>query len=279
MKTIIIAKTAGFCMGVKRAVDMAMNAPKKEISPIYTYGPLIHNSQVSELLEKKGIFVLSEIPKKGSGTVIIRAHGIPLSDKEKLKNKGFKIINATCPHVVKVQNIIYKHQKKGYASIIIGDKEHPEVIGLMGYAGGKGFVIKSIEAFENLPKFKKAIIVAQTTQSGNLFNKIVEHAKKDSDIKIFNTICDSTKKRQDEIKELTKSVDAAVIVGGRHSGNTCRLAEIAAKSGKPSFHIETEKELDLSLLASADRIAITAGASTPSWVIKNVYDVIEKNLP
>ena len=132
---IVIAKTAGFCMGVRRAVEMVLDAPNKLEKPIYTYGPLIHNPHVLNLLEEKGVTVLNEIPDHGFGTVLIRAHGVPPRTKKDLKTAGFKVIDATCPRVIKVQTIIRKHAKQGYASIIIGDKQHPEVIGLLGFAG------------------------------------------------------------------------------------------------------------------------------------------------
>ena len=157
---IIVAKTAGFCMGVRRAVEMVLDASKKDKDFIYTFGPLIHNPQVLNILMEKGIQVLDEIPKKGSGTVLIRAHGIPPYQHEKLKNSGFDVIDATCPRVIKVQNIIKNYAKQGYASIIIGDRDHPEVIGLLGYAGEKKVVIGSMEELTKIPLFEKAIIVA-----------------------------------------------------------------------------------------------------------------------
>src|SRR5210317_465959 len=158
---ILIAKTSGFCMGVRRAVEMVLDAPDQNTNPIFTYGPLIHSPQVLNLLKSKDISVLDEIPSRGSGTVLIRAHGVPPSTKEKLKEVNFNVIDATCPRVIKVQTIIGKHAKKGFAAIIIGDKDHPEVIGLLGYARDKGFVAGSLQELEALPDLEKAIIVAQ----------------------------------------------------------------------------------------------------------------------
>ncbi|MBW1694559.1 MAG: 4-hydroxy-3-methylbut-2-enyl diphosphate reductase, partial [Deltaproteobacteria bacterium] len=162
---IVIAKTAGFCMGVRRAVEMVLDAPQKHENPITTYGPLIHNPQVLNLLEEKGIVAITDIPEKGSGTILIRAHGVPPEAKERLTKAGFKVVDATCPRVIKVQTIIHKHAKQGYASIIIGDKDHPEVTGLMGYAGEKGYVVDSLEDLDTIPQLERAIIVAQTTQN------------------------------------------------------------------------------------------------------------------
>jgi len=279
---ILIAKTSGFCMGVRRAVEMVLDAPGKHATPIFTYGPLIHNPQVLHLLQTKDITVLDEIPPRGSGTVLIRAHGVPPHTKKQLKDAEFKVIDATCPRVIKVQSIIRKHAKKNYAAIIIGDKDHPEVIGLLGYARGNGYVAGSMAELEALPAFENAIIVAQTTQNTRLFENIKNWvAATHSHYKIFDTICDSTGRRQAEVKRLAESVDAFIVVGGRNSGNTRRLAEIARQTGKPAYHVETEADLesiDMDALASAGHIGITAGASTPNWVIKKVYRALEASL-
>ena len=157
---IEIAKSAGFCMGVRRAVEMVLDAANKSPAAIYTFGPLIHNPQVLSVLEEKGISVLDEIPEEGSGTVLIRAHGVPPAAKVQLEKAGFSVIDATCPHVIKVQTIIKKYAGRGFQPIIIGDKNHPEVIGLLGYAGDNGIVINQLEELEALPRFEKAIIVA-----------------------------------------------------------------------------------------------------------------------
>ena len=263
-------------MGVRRAVEMALDAPNKHENPIYTYGPLIHNPHILDLLKEKGISVIDDMPDHGSGTVLIRAHGVPPQSKEKLKKAGFTIIDATCPRVIKVQTIIKKHAEQSYTSIIIGDKDHPEIIGLLGYSDGRGYAIDNINDLDSLPAFEKAIIVAQTTQNIEFFEEVKKWAnKKFPHYKIFDTICDSTSKRQAEVKRLSRSVDAVIVVGGHNSGNTRRLVEIARKSGKPSYHIESENELDLKALASAKNIGLTAGASTPNWITKRVYRSLE----
>ena len=276
---ILIAKTSGFCMGVRRAVEMVLDAPDQYTKPIFTYGPLIHNPQVLNLLQSKDIRVLDEIPNGGSGTVLIRAHGVPPTAKQKLKEAAFNVIDATCPRVIKVQTIIRKHAKKDYAAIIIGDRDHPEVIGLLGYARNNGYVVGSMEELEALPAFPKAIIVSQTTQNVRLLESVINWAAKNHPhYKIYNTICDSTERRQAEVQRLAEAVDAVIVVGGHNSGNTRRLAEIARQTGKPTYHIESESELasmDTSVLASARHIGITAGASTPNWIIKKVYRALE----
>lgn len=273
---ILIAKTAGFCMGVRRAVEMVLDAPAKQENPIYTYGPLIHNPQVLQLLREKGISVLTDIPVSGKGTVLIRAHGVPPESQKKLLEAGFRAIDATCPRVIKVQTIIRTHAQKGYASIIIGDRDHPEVIGLLGYAGERGYVVDAVEDLEKLPPFEKAIVVAQTTQNTFLYDRVKAVVqKKFPHYRIFDTICDSTEKRQAEVRSLAASVDALIVVGGRNSGNTQRLVEIAKESRRPVYHIEEASELDPKALAGAKTIGITAGASTPNWIIRRVYRALE----
>ncbi len=266
-------------MGVRRAVEMVLDAPDQSTKPIYTYGPLIHNPQVLNLLKSKDIRVLDEIPDKGCGTVLIRAHGVPPTAKQHLKEAEFNVIDATCPRVIKVQTIIRKHAKRDYAVIIIGDKDHPEVIGLLGYARNNGHVVGDMEELSALPAFDNAIIVSQTTQNARLLESVTDWAAENHPhYKIYNTICDSTERRQTEVQRLAEAVDAVIVVGGYNSGNTRRLAEIARQTGKPTYHIESESELssmDTHLLASARHIGITAGASTPNWIIKKVYRALE----
>jgi len=276
---IVIAKSAGFCIGVRRAVEMVLEASSKNPLPIYTFGPLIHNPQVLSILEEKGVSVLEEIPEKGSGTVLIRAHGVPPATKQQLKEAGFTVIDATCPHVIKVQTIIKKHSQQGFSCIIIGDRDHPEVIGLLGYAGEKGVVVGSLDGLKALPVFDKAIVVAQTTQNSQLLHLIQQWVHQNASYyKVFNTICDSTEKRQTEVTHLADGVDAVVVVGGHNSGNTTRLAEIVRESGKPVYHVETEAELAPEKLYSYQNVGITAGASTPNWIIKKVYRSLESLL-
>jgi 4-hydroxy-3-methylbut-2-enyl diphosphate reductase len=266
-------------MGVRRAVEMVLDAPDQYKGPIFTYGPLIHNPQVLNLLRSKNISVLDDIPKGGAGTVLIRAHGVPPKVKNNLKKAEFEVIDATCPRVIKVQSIIRKHAKKNYAAIIIGDKDHPEVVGLLGYARGNGHVVASMEELQALPPFDKAIIVSQTTQNARLLESVINWTSENHPhYKIYNTICDSTERRQAEVQRLAEAVDAVIVVGGHNSGNTRRLAEIARRTGKPTYHIESELELatiDTSVLMQARHIGITAGASTPNWIIKKVYRALE----
>ena len=263
-------------MGVRRAVELALDAPLHCKAPIFTFGPLIHNPQVLNLLKEKGIIAIDDIPETGDGTILIRAHGVPPETKNQLEAAGFNVIDATCPKVIRVQTIIDQHARKGYATLIVGDKDHPEVIGLLGFSRQNGHVIANLEEAKSLPCFEKAVIVAQTTQNTVFFEAIKTWVRRDfPHYKIFDTICDSTENRQAEVRELAGVVDALVVVGGRNSGNTQRLAHIARETGVATFHVETEDDLDPALLSKAKRIGLTAGASTPNWIIKRVYRTLE----
>jgi len=273
-----LAETAGFCMGVRRAVDRVLDAARQGPGPIYTYGPLIHNPQTVELLKKRGIMPvdsLAEIPACSDATLIIRTHGISPEERRQIKAKGVRIIDATCPRVGRVQAIIKKYAARGYQMIIVGDKGHPEVTGLLGYAAGRGAVVGTREEAEALPYTDKLGIVAQTTQDIDIYADLISIIKrKMPHALVFTTICDSTEKRQREVKNLAAQTDAMVIVGGRDSANTRRLAEIAEHQGKPTFYIETADELKNHPWGSYDRIGVSAGASTPNWIIDRVVNDI-----
>ncbi len=274
-----IAKTAGFCMGVRRALELVLAKSLKESGPIYTYGPLIHNRQVVELLEKKGIKSIGsidELDEVKEGVVVIRAHGIPPDEKEKILKKGLRILDATCPKVAKVQGIIRYYTGKGYAAIIVGDPGHAEVKGLVGHSQGPVFVIQCKDDVKKLPDLDKVILVAQTTQNRVKYGEIAEEVKKRfPSVKVFNTICDATTQRQEEVRKLARETDCVVVVGGYHSGNTKRLVQVAKEEGAKVFHVETEKELNKEELSKMNIIGVTAGASTPNWIIKKVVSEIE----
>lgn len=276
---IKLAKTAGFCMGVRRAMDIALSmAQHKGDEEVYTYGPLIHNPQAVDFLSKKGIRPLEDLKKVGSGSIIIRAHGISPGERGRLEETGMKIIDATCPKVKHVQSIIRRHSLEGYEILIIGDSNHPEVEGLLGYASGRGMVVGSEDDLKSLPSFRKLCIVAQTTQSNDDYEKIArEAADRNPDSLVFKTICDSTEKRQAEIKELAAEMDAVFIVGGRNSANTKRLAKVAEGTGKPTFHIETAAEIKDIPVHRFKSIGISAGASTPQWIIREIVEALERD--
>ena len=278
-----VAKNAGFCMGVRRAMDLVLNAARDRQPDeiIHTYGPLIHNNQVLEILERRGIRCSEDLKEaEEGGRIAIRAHGIPPQDRKAIKEKGFKIINATCPRVGKVQGIIKKHSLRGYDIVIVGDDNHAEVIGLKGFADGRAHVLKTPEEVDRLPPMEKLLVVAQTTQDERAFKTIAGLLEERyPETIVFNTICDSTHNRQEEVRALCNEVDAMVVVGGRHSGNTKRLAEIAAATGIPTFHIETEEELDRERLQDLRIVGVTAGASTPHWLLRRVVHELESIQP
>lgn len=270
-----LAKTAGFCMGVRRAMNIVLDAANKKQGKLYTHGPLVHNPQAIEMLKQKGVEVLGD-NSVSDATVIIRAHGITPEERKKIKETGNLLCDATCPHVARAQAIIKKEVRKGHKAIIIGDRGHAEVNGLLGFAGENGFVVENTSDVNNLPDIEKACVIAQTTQDRKTFDEIVNRIReKIPDSMIFDTICDSTNMRQREVAELAKEVDAMVIVGGKNSANTRRLYEISLSTGIPSFHIEEENELDDLGLEQYENIGVMAGASTPNWVINKIIDKIK----
>lgn len=263
-------------MGVRRAVETTLDVIRKEETGVSTFGPLIHNPQVLSLLQERGLKILKDIPEKETGTVIIRAHGVPPLQKEQLQRAGAMVKDATCPHVVKVQVIIKKYRKQGYGTVIIGDRNHAEVEGLMGFAGSLGRVVSNREDVQKLELQAPYIIVSQTTQDETIFAELSTMVlERFPGGEVFNTICDATHKRQDEVRKLCKDVEAMVVVGGKNSANTKRLAEIAEGMGCPVFLVETEDELDLGTLSQYECIGVTAGASTPTWMISRVVRILE----
>ncbi len=278
---IRIAKTAGFCMGVRRAVDLALDLKRQQPPlPIVTYGPLIHNPQTLNLLESRGISQTNSIDDIEGGTVIIRAHGISPQERKELEAKRINIVDATCPRVTRVQALIDKHAKKGSFCIIVGDEDHPEVRALIGFATAGALAISGpemIDKLKSIPKQKSVCIVAQTTQEPHKFDQIVQFLKKDGfDLSVYNTICDSTRKRQTEVKELAQDVEMVIVVGGKGSGNTKRLSEVAKEHCVRALHVETAEEISVTDLAGIDRLGVTAGASTPNWQIRSVIEKIKQ---
>lgn len=273
---VILAKTAGFCMGVQRAVDTTLKLAEEKYH-IATFGPLIHNPQVLEQLKEKGVTVLDEIPEKSNGVIVVRAHGIPPRQKKQLEATGAEIHDATCPRVMNVQAIIRKYKKQDFFTIILGDKNHAEVIGLMGYAEPEVSVVSDELDIDNLKITSPYIVVSQTTQDEVKFKQLTDKIlERFPDGKIFNTICDSTHNRQEEVREICKKVDAMIVVGGKGSANTQRLGQIAAEMNVPVFMVETEKDLDLKALDTFERVGISAGASTPTSVIDKIVCVLKQ---
>ncbi len=278
---IQIAKTAGFCMGVRRAVDMALDINRQNPpSPIVTYGPLIHNPQTTDLLRSRGISQVDSIDQIHGGTVIIRAHGISPQERESLEAKSLHIVDVTCPRVKRVQALIQKHSLKGDYCVIVGDEDHPEVRGLIGFAQAGGISISSLEEIgklDHIPEGRQVCVVAQTTQEFDKFEEIVQYlGDKGLTLNVYNTICDSTRKRQAEVKSLSQNVDMIIVVGGKKSGNTIRLAQVARERGVCVRHVETADEILPADVDGIKSIGITAGASTPNWQIRTLVEKLRQ---
>lgn len=272
---VILAKTAGFCMGVQRAVDITLDLAEKK-DPVATFGPLIHNPQVLEQLKEKGVIILDTIPEERKGVIVVRAHGIPPKQKNQLKSTGADIHDATCPRVMNVQAIIRKYKKQNYFTIIIGDKNHAEVIGLMGYAEPDVAVVSDESDIKSLELSCPYIIVSQTTQDEMKFESLTTKIQQRyPGGKVFNTICDSTHNRQEEVREICKQVDVMVVVGGKGSANTMRLGQIAEEMNCPVFMVETKDDLDLKDFNGINCVGISAGASTPTSVIDEIVTMLE----
>jgi 4-hydroxy-3-methylbut-2-enyl diphosphate reductase len=270
---ILIAKGAGFCFGVKRALDIAFTRAGKKQRGVYTFGPLIHNPQVIEKLRAEGIEPIEDLHHEGIHALIIRTHGIPVDLMKEASRMGYEIIDATCPFVKKAQHYAKLLSEDGYQVIILGDREHAEVKGLISYAGKDTIVI---DGKEELPHLKSRVgIVVQTTQPveglQRLVGKVIAESK---EMKVHNTICNSTALRLKETEEMAKKVDVMVVVGGKNSANTTQLAGLCTSLPVTTYHIETAAELKNEWFEGVKRVGITAGASTPDWIIKEVKDWI-----
>jgi 4-hydroxy-3-methylbut-2-enyl diphosphate reductase len=272
---VILAKTAGFCFGVQRAVNLAYEQSGKK--NVYTFGPIIHNEEVVSDLEKNGIFCLNseeELLNLKEGTVIIRSHGVEKRIYDLISDHGLELVDATCPFVRKIHKIVSEESDKGNQVVIIGSDSHPEVQGIKGWSQSVPIIIEDEKDLEKLDQFrdKKFSIVSQTTFNYNKFKELVEIiSKKGYDINVFNTICNATEERQVEARKIASDVDAMIVIGGRHSSNTQKLYEISRKECANTLFIQTLEDLDLEQIHSANSVGITAGASTPKKIIKEVH--------
>jgi len=278
---VTLAKSAGFCFGVDRAVNMVYNEIENN-SKVYTFGPIIHNEEVVSDLTCKGVTVIESIEELKSiteGTIIIRSHGVSKELYDIIKEKNLKLVDATCPYVLKIHRIVKEQSENGRHIIIIGNENHPEVEGIIGWCNHDYSVINS--AYEadniNLPKEKMVCIVSQTTFNYKNFQELVEIiSKKGYDIIVLNTICNATEERQKETKELAQVSDAMLVIGGLHSSNTRKLYEISKSECKNTYYIQKLSDLDLDELKSFRSVGITAGASTPNNIIKEVHTACQK---
>ena len=274
---IKLADNAGFCFGVRRAIQIALEASQGKHKKIYTIGPIIHNPQMVEKLRQSGISVLKDIEDLKEGdTVIIRSHGVTYDIFEKLVRKEINIIDATCPFVKTAQNHARELDEEGYKVVVVGEKNHPEVIGIVSFAKKGAIIVNHEDKLDDLFKFKRIGIVAQTTTRHEYLDKVVcGLLPKVKELRIFNTICDATVERQVSADNLAKKVDLMIVIGSKNSANTRRLFEICKKENPDTLWIETVKDL-ARIPENITTIGITAGASTPDWIIEKVIGKISK---
>ncbi len=270
---ILIADEAGFCFGVKRAAEMVITQGNDK-EKINTLGPLIHNNQFTSYLESKNIFSVDSINDINTKKVVIRSHGVEKKIENRLKNKGFNLLDATCPFVKRVHRLAESLEQEGYKIVIFGEKKHPEVIGIKSYAKNP-IVVKDIKDLPSFKKDEKIALISQTTQNLKKFEELANYLKLNYKYtRIHNTICDATEKRQLAAQDLANKVDLMIVIGGKHSSNTSRLYDVCSKK-VITYHIETESELRKKWFLDKNKIGLTAGASTPDFIIDKVIKKIK----
>ena len=281
---VLLAKTAGFCFGVKRAVDTVyQQVEENKDCKIYTFGPIIHNDEVIKDMQAKGVAVLEgeeDLPKAKNGIVIIRSHGVPKRICDRMDELGIQYVDATCPFVKKIHKIAMEKAEEGAFLVVIGNPVHPEVEGIMGWAGEDAAVISTAEEAEHLtvPEDRKICVVAQTTFNYNKFKELVEIiSKRRYDISVLNTICSATKERQTETARIADRVDAMIVIGDKRSSNTQKLFEICKNACNNTYYIQTLDDLNVNQLRSVETVGITAGASTPNNIIEEVQNYVRIN--
>ena len=285
---VIRAKSAGFCWGVERAIQVAREEAQGGKRTVYTDGPLIHNSQMMDALGKEDIREVGDyqstsdldLPKEEEkeSVVVVRAHGISPQRRKYLKDLGLPFRDGTCPDVGIIAGKIKSHAEKGFSVVIFGDPKHPEVTGLLGYADGNGHVISSESDLERLPDFESGVVmVSQSTMFTHEFKNLSEILRqKYPELVILDTICGATKERQSDLVQLVEQgADAIVVIGGKHSANTRKLAKLASSYNKPTFHIETAEDLEIGSFVDFSCVGVTAGASTPEFIIRSVCEKLE----
>jgi len=273
---IELAEKYGFCFGVKRAIKIA-----EENQNAATYGPLIHNSKEIARLDNDFQVGLVEDYKvfQSGDKAIVRTHGIVKDELQALKNSGVNVVDATCPFVTKPQEIAQEMSEKGYSVVIFGDETHPEIKGVKSYATHGAFVVSTTEDLENIKLHEKVALIAQTTRKVEEYLEIANYLiPRHKEVRVFNTICNATFENQDAVRKLSKRADIMLIIGGKNSSNTKQLFSIAKKNCQDSYHIEDEKDLDFSWFKGKQLCGISAGASTPDWIIQNVVDTIEGSI-
>ena len=279
MRQIRKAVHAGYCWGVERALDIVnQTAETHKDVPVRTLGPIIHNPQVVRSLDTKGVRSIDSLDEMGAGgTVIIRTHGVAPEVYQQAESQGLTLVDATCPLVTLVQNKAKQLVGEGYHLIIFGNPKHPEVIGTLGHAGGKATVIEKPEDVHHARLPKKVGVVVQTTQETEHVSKLLSYlAPRCKEIKVFNTICNPTIERQDAARDLAREVQVMIVVGGKNSSNTRHLADVCREEGATTYHIEEPSEVEPGWFAGVGEVGVTAGASTPGWLMDQVIDRIRE---
>lgn len=271
---IEMAANSGFCMGVRNAILKIVDELNSSDEKIYVYGPLIHNPQTIDVLKNRGLITINSLHEIKDKQIAIRTHGIPLEENRIIRKEASRTINLTCSRVARVQSYIKKYSSEGYFTIIVGDRDHAEVIGLKSYATAGVHVVSGPGDIETLPAAEKYLIVSQTTHERNQFEQIVNLIReKYQNVNVIDTICDSTRLRQDDVRAgIARGIDTLVVVGGKNSANTTRLAKIGTDNGIKTFHVETDEELNAGEFKNSRHVLVTAGASTPGWIINNVLE-------
>lgn len=270
-----VATHAGICYGVERALRLAGEASQRGGS-VHTLGPLIHNPQAVAALKDRGVDVATDLDDVAGGTLVIRSHGVKPAIIEEARERGLDVIDATCPHVSKAHEAAAGLTREGYLVVIVGEADHPEVEGILAHAGGSAIVVSSADELPEQLGGRKIGIVVQTTQSERRLAEVVAAIlPRANELRVFNTICSATGKRQRSAEELAETVDVMIVVGGHNSGNTTRLAEICSEVNARVHHVETPDELDPAWFAGADTVGVTAGASTPDEQVQAVVQAIE----
>lgn len=277
MSEIRVAPNAGFCFGVERAVELAVSAVEEGLGPVYTLGPIIHNPQVVERLREKGLMMADTLDEIQEGTVIIRSHGAPKGVIEEAESRKLKVVDATCPLVNRLKDRVMDLVGEGYKVIIVGDSDHPEVSAILSFAGPQCLAVKNVdELLGHADLSGKIGLVAQTTQSLKNLQEVASHlVTKCSETRVYQTTCHSTNTRSAEARQMAREVDVMIIVGGKNSSNTRRLADAAAEEGATTYHIESSEELSSLDLPVNCIFGVTAGASTPSWIIDEVVSTLK----
>lgn len=274
---VLLADEYGFCFGVERAVDMVEDA-LQEGDTVRSLGPLIHNEQEMQRLGTQGVTTISDPVQIGRGeTAVIRAHGVTPDVQRELEEKASKVVDATCPFVTRVQKLAARAAAADRHVIVVGSPDHPEMIGVKGYAPNHAFVIRDESEVASLPKLRRPLVVSQTTIKAKTFFDTAEavRLKTDDGVEVVNTICSATRDRQDAARALAGMVDAFYIIGGRHSSNSVKLLAVCKEQCEKSFLIETEDEINPQDIAGAERVGVTAGASTPEWLIQRIVKHLE----